>query len=225
MYRVASRGREGGKQAAEQNLRRIRKNRADRRSSRQGSRHLTLFAGKEAAMHFKAGKRDYSPLVKISLALVLALAMAAVGTASVNTPGVTAFLELDFPANVGFDNLPGGFLFDWAKAGANPGACSEAGGTVTCSGSGGGFDGGTFNGPTTPPTAPTTTAAATADTSIVAASFGADPLSVDVTACGGGDIRSEEHTSELQSRLHLVCRLLLDKKKPNKDDISNVYAI
>src|SRR2546429_7358937 len=26
--------------------------------------------------------------------------------------------------------------------------------------------------------------------------------------------RSEEHTSELQSRLHLVCRLLLDKKKP-----------
>src|SRR5205809_4520010 len=26
-------------------------------------------------------------------------------------------------------------------------------------------------------------------------------------------IRSEEHTSELQSRLHLVCRLLLEKKK------------
>src|SRR5256884_2100174 len=26
------------------------------------------------------------------------------------------------------------------------------------------------------------------------------------------DIRSEEHTSELQSRLHLVCRLLLEKK-------------
>src|SRR2546422_6108049 len=30
-------------------------------------------------------------------------------------------------------------------------------------------------------------------------------------------IRSEEHTSELQSRLHLVCRLLLEKKKKNKD--------
>src|SRR2546429_4976446 len=30
---------------------------------------------------------------------------------------------------------------------------------------------------------------------------------------GGGPMRSEEHTSELQSRLHLVCRLLLDKKK------------
>src|SRR2546422_8568924 len=27
--------------------------------------------------------------------------------------------------------------------------------------------------------------------------------------------RSEEHTSELQSRLHLVCRLLLEKKKDN----------
>src|SRR2546429_3427478 len=27
---------------------------------------------------------------------------------------------------------------------------------------------------------------------------------------GGGEIRSEEHTSELQSRLHLVCRLLLE---------------
>src|SRR2546429_3228106 len=29
--------------------------------------------------------------------------------------------------------------------------------------------------------------------------------------------RSEEHTSELQSRLHLVCRLLLEKKKNNAD--------
>src|SRR5256884_6318526 len=35
--------------------------------------------------------------------------------------------------------------------------------------------------------------------------------------CEAGDSagwqRSEEHTSELQSRLHLVCRLLLEKKK------------
>src|SRR5256884_5506283 len=30
---------------------------------------------------------------------------------------------------------------------------------------------------------------------------------------GSADLRSEEHTSELQSRLHLVCRLLLEKKK------------
>src|SRR5687768_4988120 len=31
-----------------------------------------------------------------------------------------------------------------------------------------------------------------------------------------GGLRSEEHTSELQSRLHLVCRLLLEKKKKKK---------
>src|SRR3712207_6953069 len=29
-----------------------------------------------------------------------------------------------------------------------------------------------------------------------------------------GNLRSEEHTSELQSRQYLVCRLLLEKKKP-----------
>src|SRR5690554_7702341 len=29
-------------------------------------------------------------------------------------------------------------------------------------------------------------------------------------------VRSEEHTSELQSRPHLVCRLLLEKKKRNR---------
>src|SRR2546422_7839171 len=31
--------------------------------------------------------------------------------------------------------------------------------------------------------------------------------------------RSEEHTSELQSRLHLVCRLLLEKKKPKTNKL------
>src|SRR2546422_1694231 len=35
------------------------------------------------------------------------------------------------------------------------------------------------------------------------------------------DARSEEHTSELQSRLHLVCRLLLEKKKKNNTQDSN----
>src|SRR3712207_8871370 len=34
-------------------------------------------------------------------------------------------------------------------------------------------------------------------------------------AGGGGDGRSEEHTSELQSRQYLVCRLLLEKKNHN----------
>src|SRR2546422_1618029 len=37
-----------------------------------------------------------------------------------------------------------------------------------------------------------------------------------------GPDRSEEHTSELQSRLHLVCRLLLEKKKKNDDIKYNV---
>src|SRR2546422_2208873 len=35
--------------------------------------------------------------------------------------------------------------------------------------------------------------------------------------------RSEEHTSELQSRLHLVCRLLLEKKK-KKHQTTNDYT-
>src|SRR5207253_4683328 len=34
-------------------------------------------------------------------------------------------------------------------------------------------------------------------------------------------VRSEEHTSELQSRGHLVCRLLLEKKKKNKNHNKN----
>src|SRR2546422_7180034 len=33
---------------------------------------------------------------------------------------------------------------------------------------------------------------------------------------GEHERRSEEHTSELQSRLHLVCRLLLEKKKKKR---------
>src|SRR2546422_7510804 len=36
--------------------------------------------------------------------------------------------------------------------------------------------------------------------------------------CTRATMRSEEHTSELQSRLHLVCRLLLEKKKKTKAD-------
>src|SRR2546422_3403184 len=38
----------------------------------------------------------------------------------------------------------------------------------------------------------------------------------------GSPARSEEHTSELQSRLHLVCRLLLEKKK--NDQRAGVHA-
>src|SRR3712207_8223560 len=42
---------------------------------------------------------------------------------------------------------------------------------------------------------------------------GADRPGPPLPAAGGGDLRSEEHTSELQSRQYLVCRLLLEKKK------------
>src|SRR5437660_6882163 len=41
-------------------------------------------------------------------------------------------------------------------------------------------------------------------------------------AAGSG--RSEEHTSELQSRGHLVCRLLLEKKKKNKQNLCWQYV-
>src|SRR5690554_7786092 len=38
-------------------------------------------------------------------------------------------------------------------------------------------------------------------------------------------VRSEEHTSELQSRPHLVCRLLLEKKKKHTDVFSFYHLI
>src|SRR2546422_7629495 len=44
------------------------------------------------------------------------------------------------------------------------------------------------------------------------------PFRIAVTQLVG--TRSEEHTSELQSRLHLVCRLLLEKKK--KKYVTNI---
>src|SRR2546422_5545775 len=43
-----------------------------------------------------------------------------------------------------------------------------------------------------------------------------NPGEVLLSALAREDLRSEEHTSELQSRLHLVCRLLLEKKKKKK---------
>src|SRR2546429_5662726 len=39
--------------------------------------------------------------------------------------------------------------------------------------------------------------------------------------CRSSSGRSEEHTSELQSRLHLVCRLLLEKKKSSTTPTSS----
>src|SRR5687768_18241388 len=37
-------------------------------------------------------------------------------------------------------------------------------------------------------------------------------------------VRSEEHTSELQSRLHLVCRLLLEKKKKKSSNFITLVS-
>src|SRR2546422_3814065 len=47
-----------------------------------------------------------------------------------------------------------------------------------------------------------------------------DPL----PAQGPRQTRSEEHTSELQSRLHLVCRLLLEKKKQKTTKYNTVLT-
>src|SRR5436189_3360567 len=41
------------------------------------------------------------------------------------------------------------------------------------------------------------------------------PFPVGLHGQGGNGTRSEEHTSELQSPMYLVCRLLLEKKKKN----------
>src|SRR5690554_7252791 len=45
----------------------------------------------------------------------------------------------------------------------------------------------------------------------------ASPDAMRVVGALGQVLRSEEHTSELQSRPHLVCRLLLEKKKKNTE--------
>src|SRR5690625_7043785 len=49
--------------------------------------------------------------------------------------------------------------------------------------------------------------------SVMLSAIGAQTNTIKI---GAGAVRSEEHTSELQSRGHLVCRLLLEKK--NNDD-------
>src|SRR2546429_7261617 len=58
----------------------------------------------------------------------------------------------------------------------------------------------------------------------------ADTLAADVSSqCqqreGVHDNRSEEHTSELQSRLHLVCRLLLEKKKTTLNGLDDLLSL
>src|SRR3712207_8334073 len=49
----------------------------------------------------------------------------------------------------------------------------------------------------------------------------ASEMAKEYFTAGGGGLRSEEHTSELQSRQYLVCRLLLEKKKPSCSDLTS----
>src|SRR2546422_2554294 len=69
------------------------------------------------------------------------------------------------------------------------------------------------------PVSATRTSAATSNQGKPCSISGAGPASTRLSPRGvsaqpaGSWARSEEHTSELQSRLHLVCRLLLEKKK------------
>src|SRR5438105_8877255 len=61
------------------------------------------------------------------------------------------------------------------------------------------------------------------DTKIIAMTeHDARELAVAAVGLGATDFyRSEEHTSELQSRVDLVCRLLLEKKKKNNTQTTN----
>src|SRR5437763_2493147 len=63
---------------------------------------------------------------------------------------------------------------------------------------------------------------------------GTPALSSDYAAAGASrakrqrrsrEARSEEHTSELQSPMYLVCRLLLEKKKKTKNTINNYTTL
>src|SRR3712207_8808233 len=47
---------------------------------------------------------------------------------------------------------------------------------------------------------------------------------IQISLLGGPADRSEEHTSELQSRQYLVCRLLLEKKKNTTNHINSLQT-
>ena len=143
----------------------------------------------------------------------LVVASLAVGI-TVATP--SSFVELD--GNV-VSNGTG--TFDWA----NSGALTTTGGNYSRAGSGGIFNNGHFNGNTTPPTAPTKTAAAAADATIADAAFKVDPLSVDVTSCGTGDPTTYTGAGSETNGDLLSTDTFGTSSTPNKDDLSNVYAV
>src|SRR3989449_8330489 len=66
--------------------------------------------------------------------------------------------------------------------------------------------------------------AAAADRTFDAAAAAAEALAASIPHQHGA-LRSEEHTSELQSLLHLVCRLLLEKKKNTSELQSRLHLV
>src|SRR6266481_10219411 len=60
---------------------------------------------------------------------------------------------------------------------------------------------------------------------ITAASATAGCVSNTASSSAGATWRSEEHTSELQSQFHIVCRLLLEKKKEEIDWLPEAMRI
>src|SRR3989449_7684816 len=57
------------------------------------------------------------------------------------------------------------------------------------------------------------------ETRVIAGARAVANLIQQLVARADHTVRSEEHTSELQSRLHLVCRLLLEKKKDRRREL------
>ena len=198
--------------------------------------------------HSEVKKGSYSLLPIMTALALLALSLSGAARADVCSPGVSPFLEVD--GNLGFNSFAGASV-DWAKSGANPSGClTSANQTapIMCSGTGGLFDGGAFVNSTTPPIAP---AYVGTDPSIVAAAFGVDQLSVDVSKhcrftvdqpcvtdsdCPGGATDTcilctgdptvytgtggETNGDLLNSETYGK-----GNSTPNKDDISNVYAV
>src|SRR3712207_7542318 len=78
-----------------------------------------------------------------------------------------------------------------------------------------------------PTTNPANTSRITRTARSPSSAAGASPLAVVealTTSSKNRSKRSEEHTSELQSRQYLVCRLLLEKKKKIKIQLSIIYS-
>ncbi len=163
----------------------------------------------------KTGRHVQEGRLRFTVAAVVATTAIILGYGlAMATP--STFLELD--GNVIKD---GGGTVDWA----NSGTLTTTGGTYSRAGSGGIFDGGQFNGNTTPPTAPSKTAGAIADGTIADAAFKVDPLSVDVTSCGTGDPTVYTGAGSETNGDLLSSDTFGTGSTPNKDDLSNVYAV